>query len=114
MTNTNCCRILAALLLAIGVVSSSLAQVETGTVTGTLEVAGAPHEGARIVAHCTADSSWEAETVTDEIGSFSLSGVPLGAVSVRAYDADEQLVAQGGGELTESGEILDLELDYDG
>lgn len=100
-----------ALLLTL-VATLALAQDPgSGTVTGTLVIDGAVREGARIVASSSASSAWEVEAVTDENGGFSVSDAPLGTIWLKAYDADDQLLAMGEGELSEDGQVLDLDLD---
>lgn len=92
-----------AVVVSLGLIVPAHAQPSTGAVSGTLELAGAPVAGARIVVACSADSAFEVETATDGEGSFSLDGVPLGQVSVRAFNSRDELLAEGVGELTEDG-----------
>lgn len=89
---------------------AALGQAVSGSVTGVLEIGGEAVAGARIVVSCSADSAFEVLTQTDSEGRFSADGVPLGQVSVRAFNGRDELLAEGSGELGEAGASAEVEL----
>jgi hypothetical protein len=97
-------------LVGLGTPSALQAQGETGTVKGRLALFDSPVAGARVIARSSADSSFEASTVTDADGTFTISEVPLGEVQVLVYQTEGKLTAEGEGVLDEPGEVLFIEL----
>ncbi|MGH7753364.1 MAG: carboxypeptidase-like regulatory domain-containing protein [Gemmatimonadales bacterium] len=97
-------------LVGLGAASVLQAQGETGTVQGRLTLLDSAAAGARVIARSSADSGFEAATVTDADGSFTISDVPLGEVQVLVYQSEGELTAQGEGVLDEPGEVLLIEL----
>lgn len=102
-------------LLSLGVIGyatiATSAAIVTGTVNGSVTQSGNPVEGARVVIESQSDSTYGAAMHTDAKGAFSFSGAPLGGVSLRVYDANDQLVVSGKGELTFQGEVITLTLE---
>jgi hypothetical protein len=93
-------------LLAAALVAQQPAQ--TGTVKGTVTVAGKPASGFTVMALSQLVSSFTAAVATDAQGEFTISGVPLGAVEFRVFDTNRTLAATGKAELTAAGQTLTL------
>jgi hypothetical protein len=100
---------LALLCLALSAPGYVLGQEEpagSGSVTGVIELDGVPQVGAQVTASSSASSTFEAAGQTDPSGRFLFESVPLGTVSVKCYDAEGALLAEGQGVLTADGETL--------
>ena len=87
------------------------------TVLGRLDVEGAiyqdhdPKVGAKVVLSSSTDSRFEKMVITDGEGHFTASEVPLGEVQILVYDSNDQLVAEGVGELILDGDTLNVFLE---
>jgi hypothetical protein len=86
------------------------AQAGTGTVIAVVQGAGGPVAAARVSVESAADSSYARSGETDAAGAVSFAEVPLGEVSVKVYDADDQVVVSGVGILERAGETITLVL----
>lgn len=85
-------------------------QAETGTVAGSVRRASGPVAAVRVVIDSGADSKYTASATTDRDGRFTIASAPVGAISVKVYDAREQVIAQARGTLSRAGETLTLVL----
>ena len=97
--------VVAAILIASTV--SALAAA-TGTVKGTVRRPRGPVVGARVVIGSAADSSYTATTRTGPDGTFTFSDTPVGAVSLKAYDAEDKVIATGKAVLRQAGDTVAL------
>jgi len=102
--------ILALVALAL-LACAAWAQGGTGTVQGTVKVNKAPLAGAKVILGSAADSQFRQVLATDAQGSFTATGVPLGVVSVKVFDAAGKFVIKGEGIVERAGETITLVLD---
>jgi carboxypeptidase family protein len=103
---------LSAAVVAMAVVAAAPSAQErnTGTVAGSVRRASGPVESARVVVDSGSDSKYSASAATDRNGRFTIANAPLGAIRVKVYDAQNKIIAQGSGTLTQAGETLTLML----
>jgi hypothetical protein len=92
-------------------VLTASAQTEpTGIVKGSVSGGGGPVVGARVVIGSGSNSHYTAVATTDKEGAFTFSDAPLGEVEVKVYDAQENLLVTGNGQLKVAGETITLVL----
>jgi hypothetical protein len=102
---------MAAGVSVIACVALLSAAIATGTVKGTVTRAGNPVVGAKVKIASHSDSGYGATAVTDKEGSFSFTGAPVGGVDIKVYDAEDDLLVAGKGELQFAGEVITLQLE---
>lgn len=90
---------------------ATTAATQTGTVNGSVMRDGTPVAGAKVVIDSENNSTYGAETHTNEEGTFTFSGAPLGTVNITVYDAKDQLVVNGKAELTFQGQVITITLE---
>jgi phosphatidate phosphatase APP1 len=84
--------------------------VVLGTVEGVVELDSAPVPDVRVVVSCSAKSDFEASAVTDDLGYFSISEIPLGDVSVQVFNSADELIAEGTATLDSADAPVTVEL----
>ncbi len=84
------------------------AQDELGIVMGTVLNDGGPATGVRVVVISSGVSSYEGAALTDQNGQFSVSGVPLGTLSLRVYGENDKFLGERNAILIEDGETTSL------
>lgn len=102
------------LMVVAAIVLASIAGAATavtGTVNGSVTQSGSPIAGAKVAIDSESDSSYGAAKETDANGAFSFSNAPLGAVNLRVYNANDELLATGKGELTFQGQVITVTLE---
>lgn len=82
----------------------------TGTVSGRISVVGGFLAGARIVISSTGDASYTATSTTDVNGQFSFASVPLGAIEIKVYDAQSNLLKTVSATLASAGQVLNVQI----
>ena len=87
---------------------SAAGQDGLGIVVGTVLKDGSPAVSARVVVISSRISSYEGVTLTDQGGQFSVSGVPLGSLSLRVYGDNDQFLAERNAILVRNGETTSL------
>ena len=109
---------LSRVLIFLAVVLASLAggawaQSARGIVRVVVKVAGAPAADLKVVLESAGDSSYSASARTDAQGASRWTDVPLGEVSARVYDAQDQVLVTGKGILEQAGQEITLVLEPD-
>ena len=94
------------ILLAVALLAQQTGPV--GTVNGVVTAAGAPASAIKVVLGSGTVSSFTASAVTNAQGQFTVSGVPVGPVDVKVFDAQGNLTVSGHAELTAAGQVVSL------
>jgi hypothetical protein len=102
---------LAIIALLACVAGAAWAQAAHGTVRVVVRGQGGPAAGLRVVIESSGDSRYNAAAQTDAQGAASFADVPLGEVSARVYDSQEQFLVTGKGILEQAGQEITLVLD---
>jgi len=107
-------RIAPRVLLLIALMASAVAiswpqAAARGTVTGSVTGASGPVAGVKVVI-TSAVSAYTENTTTDQTGTFTFSGAPLGGVTVMAVDSRGRTLASATGKLDTAGEVVTLSL----
>ena len=98
--------------MAFVCVRTANAQMETGTIKGSVIGNQGPSIGTKVSVLCYGDPLYEGIIYTDEKGGFSLSGVPIGrAFSVTAYNKRGQAIGKGSGTPLSEGETALVEIE---
>ena len=97
--------VVAAVLIALTMSAHAIA---TGTVRGTVRGPHGPVGGARVVIDSAASSSYTATTRTNPDGTFTFTDAPVGAVGLKAYDADDKVIATGKAVLQQAGDTISV------
>lgn len=100
----------AVVVLTFLFLSPLAAQGTGGTVTGVATLDGAAIAGASVTIDCVEDSAYIGTGTTDGAGQFAIPAVPVGAFSIRVFDAEDQLLLEGSGMVEADGETVDVEL----
>jgi hypothetical protein len=90
------------------VAATAWAQPPTGTVKGSVQQASGPVKGARVVLDSDADSKYTGTATTDANGEFTVTDAPLGPLTARVYDAEDNVIATGKTLLRTAGETVSL------
>lgn len=103
-------RVLVVVAVLIAAAGAGWAQAAArGTVNGSVSDANGAVTGLRVVIS-SASSSYTATVTTDQRGEFTFSDVPAGGVEVKVYDAQENVLVSGKGELKSQGQVITLAL----
>lgn len=102
--------VIAILAALAGLAAAAEAQGAHGTVRVVVQGPNGPLAGLSVVIESSGDSRYNAAAQTDQQGALTFADVPLGEVSVRAYDGEEQLLVTGKGILEQAGQEITLVL----
>jgi hypothetical protein len=101
---------IAGVIVLIATIAAVAQGVATGTVRGNVRSAKAgPLAGVRVVVASRADSAYSGTATSDAAGNFSVASVPVGGVTVTAYNA-ERVIARSSGAIDEAGETISVNL----
>jgi hypothetical protein len=101
--------LLISLIVSLGTICFSQPAAPHGTVTGSVTSSSGPVAGVKVVI-TSAVSAFTGTVISDQTGSFTFSGAPLGGVTVTALDSKGRTLATATGKLDSGGQVLSLPL----
>ena len=96
-----------AVVVSAAAIGRAQAAAPRGIVKGSVTGSGGPVAGSRTVINSAA-SSYTVTTTTDQKGEFTFSDVPVGAIEVKVYDAQGNMLVSEKGNLKFEGDVITL------